>query len=240
VKEHEFREDLEAFAMGALDDAERRRVERHLAGCPVCRSDADAYGQALAVLPAALAAASTTAPDPQVLRRVLAVATRQPLWPRIAGAAVAAAALVLVAVGAWNYQLTQTLGQEREIYRRLAGQQEIVFEVVDSPRSTKTNLRPPVTGSTAYGKVYVRGDLPFVVAMAGNLPPSPPGQTYQLWLTLDSGETILAGTIAPQDGFGSVVYQADRNGPSFQSIRLTLQSPGANAPEGVPVIFWNR
>jgi hypothetical protein len=240
VNAHEIPEDLEAYALGVLDARERRRVAAHLAACPVCRAAVSRHEDALAALPAVLAATSTAAPDPAVLRRVLAVATRPPLWPRVAGVAVAAAAMVLVAVGAWNYQLTQTIAQEREIYRRLAGQQEIVFEVVDSPKAAKLFLRPPVTGSTAYGKVFVRGDLPFVVAMAGNLPPAPAGETYHLWLTLESGETVLAGILSVQDGFGSLVYQADRNGPAFQSVRVTAQPSGSTAPDGVPVIFWSR
>ncbi|MBI2323735.1 MAG: anti-sigma factor [Chloroflexi bacterium] len=238
--EHETREDLEAYALGALDDAERRRVSRHLAGCASCRSAVAEYDSMLAELPAALAATSTMVPDPTVLRRVLAVATRQPPWSRLAGFALGAAVVLLILAGALNLQLNQTLAQEREIFRRLAGQQEIVFEVVDSPRSTKTFLRSPVSGSSAYGKVFVRSDLPFVVAMAGNLPPPPEGQRYHLWLTLDAGETILAGILTQQDGFGSLVYQADRNGPTFQSVRLIAQPPGATAPEGVPVIFWSR
>jgi len=126
------------------------------------------------------------------------------------------------------------------VYRRLAGQQEIVFEVVDSPKATKLFLRSPVSGSTAYGKVFVRSDLPFVVAMAGNLQPPPAGQAYHLWLTLDSGETVLAGILTQQEGFGSLVYQADRSGPTVQSVRLTAQPAGASAPEGLPVLFWSR
>jgi hypothetical protein len=237
---HEAPEDLEAYALGALDEPERRGVARHLAGCAECRAAVEQYETALARLPAALAAASPSAPDPAVLRRVLAVAARPPLWPRVAALAVAAAAFVLIAVGVWNLSLTQTIAHERDVYRRLAGQQEIVFEVVDSPRSTKTSLKAPVSGSTAYGKVYVRSDLPFVVAMAGNLPPVPGGQSYYLWLTLDTGETVLAGTLKPEEGFASLVYQADRNGPVFQSVRVTAQAPGATAPEGVPVIFASR
>ena len=237
---HESREDLEAYALGALDDAERRRTAAHVAGCAACRSTVEQYEALLARLPGALATASPSTPDPAVLRRVLAVATRRPAWPRLAGVALAAAAFVLVAVGAWNVSLTQTIAHERDIYRRLAGQQEIVFEVVDSPKATKLVLRSPVSGSTAYGKVFVRSDLPFVVAMAGNLPPPPAGQAYHLWLTLDSGETVLAGVISADEGFGSLVYQAGRNGPTFQSVRVTSQAPGASAPEGVPVVFWSR
>jgi hypothetical protein len=240
VSAHEIPEDLEAYALGVLDAPERRRVAGHLSRCPACRAAVAEHEATLAMLPAALAATSTAVPDPAVLRRVLAVATRPSLWPRLAGVAVAAAAMVVIAVGAWNYQLDQTIAQEREIYRRLAGQQEIVFEVVDSPKAAKLFLRSPVTGSTAYGKVFVRSDLPFVVAMAGNLPPAPAGQAYHVWLTLESGDTVLAGILNVQDGFGSLVYQADRNAPAFQSVRLTAQALGATAPDGVPVIFWSR
>jgi hypothetical protein len=240
VTEHETSEDLEAYALGALDELESRRTARHLAGCAACRATVEHYEALLARLPTALAAASPSVPDPAVLRRLLAVATRPPLWPRLAAVALAAAVLVLIAVGAWNVSLTQTIAHERDVYRRLAGQQEIVFEVVDSPRSSRTVLRSPVSGSNAYGKVFVRSDLPFVVAMAGNLPPPPAGQAYYLWLTLDSGETVRAGTLAPAEGFASLVYQADRSGPTFQSVRVIPQSPDASGPEGVPVVFWSR
>ena len=238
--EHEDREDLEAYALGALDELERRRTARHLATCATCRATVEEYAALLSRLPAALAAVSPSGPDPAVLRRVLGVATRPPVWPRVAGLALAVAAFVLIAIGAWNVSLTQTIAHERDVYRRLAGQQEIVFEVVDSPKATKLVLRSPVSGATAYGKVFVRSDLPFVVAMAGNLPPPPAGQAYYLWLTLDSGETVLAGILTSDEGFGSVVYQAGRNGPAFQSIRVTAQASGPSAPEGVPIVFWSR
>src|SRR5438093_1181944 len=91
--------------------------------------------------PCSAAPPPLSTPEPAVLRRVLAVATRPPQWPRLAGIALAAAAFVLIAVGAWNLSLTQTIAHERDVYRRLAGQQEIVFEVVDSPKATKLVLR---------------------------------------------------------------------------------------------------
>jgi hypothetical protein len=240
MTEHETREDLEAYALGALDEGDRARTDRHVAGCASCRSTVEAYEALLARLPGALAVAAPSAPDPAVLRRVLRVASRRPLWPRVAGIAFAAAAFVLIAVGVWNISLTQTIAHERDVYRRLAGQQEIVFEVIDSPKASRLVLRSPVSGSTAYGKVFVRSDLPFVVAMVGNLPPPPAGQAYHLWLTLDSGETVLAGTFTVDEGFGSVVYQAGRNGPVFQSVRVTSQPTGGSTPEGVPVVFWSR
>jgi hypothetical protein len=42
------------------------------------------------------------------------------------------------------------------------------------------------------------------------------------------------------EGFGSLIYEAPRNGPDLQSARLTLLSPQATASEGVPVLLWVR
>jgi hypothetical protein len=115
-----------------------------------------------------------------------------------------------------------------------------VFEVVDSPEATRVVLRPPVSGSTAYGKAFTTPDLPFVVAMAGRLPTPPPGQLYHLWLERD-GRTVLAGTLpVTGQGFGALVYVDDRNGPVFQSAQITLQPMGATEPVGVPALIWVR
>jgi hypothetical protein len=239
--EHAVREDLEAYALGVLEPDERGRVASHVARCAECREIVDEHERSLAVFPAALAAAGPSALSPAVRDRVMRMASRRLIGSRIAATLAVAAALLVVVAVAWNVQLTQTLAQERELYRRLAGEQEIVFEVVDSPRTAKIFLRPPVSGSTAYGKVFVRPDLPFVVAMAGRLAAPPQGQTYHVWLTLDTGETLLAGTLGVNaDGFGSLVYEADQSGVAIASARVTLQPMGATAPEGVPVVFGSR
>jgi hypothetical protein len=152
-------------------------------------------------------------------------------------AAVVASTLAVV-LFVWTTMLSATLANERALYSQLAGQQEIVFEVVDSPEATRVVLRPPVSGSTAYGKVFTRPDLPFVVAMAGRLPAPPSGQQYHLWLERDE-KMILAGTMSINgQGFGALVYVDDRNGPVFGSARITLQPAGATEPAGVPALIW--
>jgi hypothetical protein len=134
---------------------------------------------------------------------------------------------------------THRCAQERALYATLAGQQEIVFEVIDSPETNRIVLRSPVSGATSYGKVFTRPDLPYLVAMAGRLPAAPNGEAYHLWLTFASGETELGGTLMPnRDGFAALVYEADRNGPRLRAVRLVLQEVGAEVPEGVPALLW--
>jgi hypothetical protein len=150
--------------------------------------------------------------------------------------------VLLVATLAWGFQLNVALARERSLraeYVELVGQQqELVLEVLDSPETVRRVLRAAVDGSNAYGKVFTRPELPFVVAMAARLPQPPAGQAYQLWLVAD-GELVPAGTMAINgQGFGLLVYTADNATHDYQAALLTLQSPGATTPSDQPVLAW--
>src|SRR5688572_10428861 len=69
---------LEAYTLGALDEAERLAVEQHLVGCADCRRLADALANAAALLPLALAAASPTSPPHGLRDRVLGAVAMPP------------------------------------------------------------------------------------------------------------------------------------------------------------------
>ena len=257
---------LEAYALGALDADEVAVVEAHLAGCADCRREVVAYGEVAAALPAALAAASSLAPPADLRGRVLqsVQAEMQPapmhagpaqrsgsiarVWPSVGAAlrrpATAAGAAVLVLlVGSitWNARLSRALANERSSRAELAqrvGEQEVVLEVVDSPRTIKAQLRPPGGGSTAYGKLYTRPDLPYVVLMAARLPPAPEGEQYRVWLT-SGGQIGLAGVLdVNEQGFGLLVLDSGQVGPVYEAAQVTLQPVAADAPEGAPVLAW--
>jgi hypothetical protein len=232
-------ERLEAHSLGALDPAERAEVDAHLEHCGSCLREAEAYRLVADALPGALALATPARRSPVVKPRMLRRLAPHRRWEPFALGGFAAAVVVLAATLAWSVQLNQALAQERAFYAALAGQQEIVFEVIDSPQTNRIVLRPPVSGATSYGKVFTRPDLPYLVAMAGRLPAAPNGEAYHLWLTFADGETVLGGVLMPnRDGFAALVYEADRNGPVPQAVRLTLQDIGAEAPEGVPALLW--
>lgn len=240
---------LEAYALGALEPAERAEVERHLAGCPDCRARVRELEDAAHLLPQALAAVSPLEPPADLERRVLADMPAQPspgrrrrrlrLRPR-AQVALAGLALLLVAGSAVGMQLA--LGRERDTRSRLArivGQQAILFDVVDSPETVKRILRPASPGfARSYGKLYTRPGLREAVAFAARLPAPPEGRAYHLWLT-SAGRTRLAGVLTLRNGFGLLVLKGDRPGPVFERAELTLQAQGAHRPAGVRVLSWS-
>jgi hypothetical protein len=140
-----------------------------------------------------------------------------------------------------SVQLSSALTTERAHRAELAslvGEQQTVLDVVDSPKTVKAVLRPTKSGSTAYGKLYTRPDLPNVVLMAANLVPAPAGQVYHVWLTA-AGQPPLVGTLLVNDqGFGLLVFRAETSGPAYQGAQIVLQPESSTTPVGEAVLTW--
>lgn len=165
----------------------------------------------------------------------------QAWWRRLRTLGALTALALLVVSMVWSARSTQALAQERSLRIRLGelvGQQELVFEVVDSRNTLKRVLLPPERTSSAYGKLYSRPDTPYVVAFAARLPQPPPGQVYHLWLHSGS-KTVLAGVLQLNtEGFGWLIFKAEAEVPPFEAARLTVEPEGSPSPLGPPVLAW--
>jgi len=121
VTHEELRTNIDAWAIGALPEAEARKVEAHLAECPECQADASSAGSVAVALAGSVPDQS---PSPAVRARLMAVVAAAPtavasgLQPRTdplpfvvrerpslaarTGWLVAAASLVLAAYLTWD------------------------------------------------------------------------------------------------------------------------------------------
>lgn len=250
---NQIRELLEAYALGALEEDERRAVQRHLETCSDCRARAAELLETAHALPLALGAASPRRPPSSLKEQVLEalsgdreVTTRKRERARRfrrSRVALALAALGLVAgFSAWNAHLSSALSHERSLRERLArlvGRQEDVLDVVDSPRARRAFLRPPArTDSRAYGKVFTTPDARDVVAMAARLNQPPTGQTYRLWLTRTGRAQPVGRMVVNAQGFALLVFKAAHPGPAYDEARVVLQPKNATTPAGKTVLVW--
>ncbi len=244
----ELREQLDAYALGALEVDEAEAVAAHLVTCAECRAELAEMRRVTDALPAALEVTSPLRVHPSVKRRVLAAIQRPPrsghlrpaLWP------VAAAAALLMFIGSTAYAVHLQIEQKdlavavrEETLHKLGAtlsqrDQLRVLEVLDSNTTTKRPLRPVDPGLPAfhdsYGKLWTRSDDADVVVMVNKLPQPLPGQQYELYVT-SNGRTSDAGSLKlDTDGFALLLFRTDRNGPSYQRAVVTL--------DGTPVLQW--
>src|SRR2546428_5460294 len=205
---------LAGYVLEALAADERDAVAHHLEQCPDCAALASALAAAADELPLVLDVLDVPALPASILKR-LERATAPParhgtrdrtlLLPGALRTPLAAAAVVALAVVAVlaAVRSQQAVADEHDLRVRLVvlvGQQSIVFDVVDSPHTTKALLLPKRAGSRAYGKIYTRSDSRDAVAFINRLPQPTGSERYLLWIRSDR-TTARAGVFSLHSGF---------------------------------------
>lgn len=220
-----------AYAVGAVDDLERARFERHLQDCEACRSEVDSLREASALL----AETSALAPPPGLRERVLAeAATVRPLPPVLPVepaprrrrwlATLASVAAAVVAIGAGALVWQQTTDDEP------LSRYEQVLAADDAETLTQTFPG----GATA--TVVRSKSLNEAVIATEDMPAAPAGHSYALWLQHDD-QMVPAG-VMPQGEDNQVVLAGDA--ATADGVGITVETAGDEhpAPEGEVVAVF--
>lgn len=214
-----------AYAVDALDEAERIEFERHLATCATCQAEVDSLTEAAGSL-----AALTEAQPPAALRdAVLAdIATVRPLAPRVgSGRAavrrrpflVAAAAVIALGAGAvawhpWESAPTTSLAQ-RVIH-------------ADDTRSTTQHV-----GRGATLTLYRSASIGRAVVVTAGMPAAPAGRVYELWLQDARGAMHPAG-LMPHRSDATVLVRGTAT--DARGVGITVEPAGGSpVPTSNPI-----
>jgi anti-sigma factor RsiW len=220
-----------AYALDALDHAERRAYEDHLAGCDRCREE---LGSFLEVSAALAVAATGPEPRPEVRERILAEARaeRQTVVPfapprrRLApalGTVAAIAAVVAIALGAYTLSLSSDLDDTRAA---LAQQQE-VSSVLSDPAARAVSLE------SGDGRLVV-GEDGAAVLVLDMVEPAPSGKTYEVWI-IDGETPSPAGLFPGSEGRDLVPVDGAVRPGSVVAVTLE-RSGGVDVPTTEPLV----
>ncbi|MFI9115884.1 anti-sigma factor [Streptomyces venezuelae] len=223
-----------AYALGALDDTERKEFDAHLRTCEACRQEVAEFRATTARLAAAVSQAPPAAAKAEVMAAIDGVRQLPPRIPAPSAVpalggflrrravpwalAASVAAAVLGGVAVWQTQSGQDLEQQA---RQAQQQLDAVSAVLAAPDAR-----------TAHGKA-ANGALTTVVSSdqqnqavftAANLPAPGVGKTYQLWL--DHEGTMRPAGLIEHDG--TVILAG--NPADAGAVGLTLE-PAGGSPE---------
>jgi anti-sigma factor RsiW len=220
-----------AYALDALDAADREAYEAHLGRCEQCRAELSTLGEAAT----ALAWATVSPAPPQRLREsILAAATaeRQNVVPfpvrrqwvfRAAVATSAAAACAAVVLGIWASSLSHSLRNERSAHASASR----VTEILADPTSRKVELR----GGSGMVAVDARGHGVLVVRQ---LPRAPSGKTYEAWVIPPGGQPKRAGLF--RGGESPTMLTLDAMVPPGAVVAATMERQGGvDRPTETPI-----
>ncbi|MEU8762867.1 anti-sigma factor [Streptomyces sp. NPDC048659] len=231
-----------AFALGALDDAERKDFDAHLRGCAQCREETAEFEATTARLAAAVSETPPAAVKAQVMVAIDGVRQLPPRIPapsvtpafggflrrRAVSWAVAASvvAAALGGVAVWQAQNGQELKQQAE-----QAQQQIdaVNAVLAAPDAHTVHGK---TANGALTTVVSSAQRDQAVFTAANLPAPGAGKTYQLWL--DHNGTMRPAGLIEHDG--TVVLAG--NPADAVAVGLTLEPAGGSPqPTTTPLLL---
>lgn len=236
----DYKEMIPAHALSALDAADARALNEHLAGCAECRRDLAEWEATAASL---ALSAKPMEPSPAVREKLLTQIRseksgsdnsasnvlpfgRPPrtLWNSlgslgsIAAVIIFAALLVTVVV---LYQQNRVLQQENSFYKLITSPGSRIAEL------SGTNEASGATAKLAYdpsGRA---------VLIANGLPRTPEGKEYQLWFIVDN-KPLPGRTFAPNDnGEGKLQDQVPEAARRSAVFAITLEpTGGVQSPTG--------
>jgi anti-sigma-K factor RskA len=211
-----------AYALDALDAAEEREYEDHLARCPRCREELASLGETATAL---AYAADGPAPPSALRTRILEQARserpnvvtlrRRATW--IATTAAAAAACAALGLGLWAASLSRSLDRERD-------RQASVAAVLGDPAARRLVL------SSGHGSLVV-GSTGRAVLLVSGLDPAPSGKVYEAWV-VQRGAPKPAGTFKS----GQTATLLTTPVPEGAKVLVTEErAPGVDQPKGTPL-----
>lgn len=233
-----FRENIPAYALGALDVDEAKALEAHLRTCDSCSAELASYRAVGDVL---LTAVPPKQPPAQLRQRLQerlpsAQKPQRQLWPSFSFGqlAMAAVLILLVALNVFSLIQLQVLQRQQAEFSRQIQTGQAALAMLAYP-DTKSL---PINGANIAGTVLLDKEHNAAVLVAWNLPPLAENQTYQIWLIDPKGDRTSAGLFRPEAGQPLTTQSifSPEAITSFTGLGVTVEPAGGSSkPTGARI-----
>ena len=236
----DMRDLVAAYALDAVDGAERDAVERHLQTCPRCRAELAGHQETAALLAFSggqapdevwdritdTIGAPGTAPPPL---RLVGSARRRGVRRGVAVVGALAAGAVAAAVVLLGLTVSRQSARIDDL-AAAAGNQALLRQAVAAALQPGAQNRPLVSPSGAVLGDVVLGAEGGGYVIADRFRALPADRTYQLWAIVD-GQPVSLGLLGPDPTV--LVF---RPAPGASELAVTAErGGGALRPSGAPV-----
>jgi len=248
-------EDLDLYALGALDGEDKQTLEAHLRACPHCQQQLAAARQRTALMGLA---APPAAPRPQVKAALMDKVRAEKRAEKGSGAAQAAPpktrkkrwglrfsfgfGLATALLAFATYELAkQDLDRGKQLQQLQAQVSEdaaalqAMGEVTGAPDSAQITLLQQPGGPPGQAHVLYNARMGLGV-YSGQIAPAPSGKSYQLWLVPSSGAPVSAGLVDANQQNGAVVVRLTP-GLAPKAFAVTLEPLGGRPQPTGPMVL---
>lgn len=227
--DHErFQADAAAYALGALEDAEVRAFEAHLAGCEQCRAELAAMQEAVAGLPES---APAIAAPPALKQRVMAVVSAETPRERERDALAGRSAAAHRLIGGWPGRL----GPARMAASLGALAAMLVVGVLLLSGGNSTQTYAGVVRVPGASASLVRSGHSATLRVS-RLPAPPNGRIYEIWLVRGSQPPEPTNALFTTTS-GTVAVPGDISGVRAVLVTDEPKPNGSRTPTRAPIVL---
>ncbi|HEU0297176.1 MAG TPA: anti-sigma factor [Anaerolineales bacterium] len=229
-----FRENIPAYALGALDAEEVAALESHLKTCASCQTELAEYRAVGDVLLTVIPPKEPSAALRRRLQNRLPSAQKR-LRPRLnwsfSQVAMAAALVLLLVMNLYSILQVRALQLEQAHLARQYRTGETVLSMLSYP----TTQRLAINSDNVVGSLLLDEDRDIVALIVWNMPPLPENQTYQIWLIDPQDGRVSAGIFRPEGdrAYTTQIVFPKQSLSNFTGIGVTVEpAGGSEAPTG--------
>jgi anti-sigma-K factor RskA len=232
------RENLPAYALGALDVDEAAALETHLQSCESCRTELEQYRAVSDSLLTAMPARLPSAALRKRLQSQLPSAQKQ-ARPRLAWSfsqwAIGAALALLLLMNLFSFMQMRTIQSQQASLLQQIKTNQFALSMLAYP-STQAF---PIDGQNLSGSVLVDHERNTVALVMWNLPELSDEQAYQVWLIEPNGHRISAGLFRPQAdvAYTTQPVYAKPDLSQFVGVGVTIEPAGGSEQPTGPRLF---
>jgi anti-sigma-K factor RskA len=229
-----FRENIPAYALGALDAEDATALESHLRTCASCRDELAAYRATSDGLLMTLAPQVPSAALRQRLQKRLPSAqktARPHLNWSLSRVAVGMAIILLLALNVFFLSQVRALQRQQTLLMDQMQNGQAALAMLSYPHTRSF----PINDAGVTGSVLLDTEYNNAVLILRGLPPISEDQTYQVWLIDPGGDRTSAGLLRPQSDlpFISEPIYSTQHLANFVAIGMTIEpAGGSDSPTG--------
>jgi anti-sigma-K factor RskA len=232
-----FRENIPAYALGALEADEAAALESHLSTCESCRDELDAYRLTSDNL---LMGFPPRNPSAALRRKVQSrlPAAQKAVRPRLnwsfGRAAVGIANVLLLALNVFYISQVRALQrQQAQLVDQMQNGQMALAMLSYSKTQTL-----PINEEKAKGSLLLDKEYNNAVLILRGLPAIRENQTYQIWLIGPNEDRVSGGFLRPQTDqpFIAEPIRSTQDLVNFMGVGMTVEpSGGSDHPTGMQI-----
>jgi anti-sigma-K factor RskA len=231
-----FRENLSAYALGALETEEIRALEAHLLTCDSCRAELAEYR---AVSDGLLAALPPRPPSAALRKRLQAQlpSAQKKTQPRVRFAwsfgkfALGGALALLLLMNLFSFLQMRQIQKQQETLAQQVRTSQFALSMLAYPSTQAI----PIAADNLTGSVLLDRERNTAALVMWHLPELTQDQTYQAWLIQPDGQRVSAGTFRPQkdDSYTTKPVYPKQDLSNFVGIGVTVEpAGGSDQPTG--------